>query len=278
MESGGGLRGQKKYFFIGFKSFFENRKSFFEKWKEFLDLLIICGLIALVHIASYAPRSGLRAAGQAKLEAGTKVLERTVTVTGYLILYHQGSSSVSSYALVFLLGAIIGLIAALGLSYSILKPISNGKNSVLSDSWLDNKTLLLQALPFAVTLGVYASQYSGAHINPAVTFGLLSSGDIELTKAFEYLIGQSIGAFLACVIIYLHYLPHWSKTNDKKVKLGVFATSPSISSRWANLNSEILGTFALLFGLKFLQILYIAFSAVFLKTLNPTCLAEIVNP
>ena len=82
-----------------------------EEWKEFLDLLIICGLIALVHIASYAPRSGLRAAGQAKLESGTKVLERTVTVTGYLILYHQDSSSVSSYALVFLLGAIIGLIA-----------------------------------------------------------------------------------------------------------------------------------------------------------------------
>ena len=42
--------------------------------------------------------------------------------------------------------------------------------------------------------------------------------------------------------------------NDKKVKLGVFATSPSISSRWANLNSEILGTFALLFGLKFIGI------------------------
>ena len=53
-----------------------------------------CGLIALVHIASSS--RGPWAAGQAKLEAGTKVLERTVTVTGYLILYHQGSSSVSS--------------------------------------------------------------------------------------------------------------------------------------------------------------------------------------
>ena len=125
-----------------------------EEWKEFLDLLVICGFIALVHIASYAPRSGLRAAGQAKLEAGTKVMERTVTVMGYLILYYQGSSSVSSFALVFLLGALIGLAAALVFSYWILKPISNNKNSILSDSWLDNKTLLLQALPFAVTLGV----------------------------------------------------------------------------------------------------------------------------
>ena len=117
--------------------------------------------------------------------------------------------------------------------------LKNSYSKKESNSW----TVGTLGWGLAVTLGVYASQYSGAHINPAVTFGLLSSGDIELAKAFEYLIGQSVGAFLACVIIYLHYLPHWSKTNDKKVKLGVFATSPSISSRWANLNSEILGTF-----------------------------------
>ena len=59
----------------------------------------------------------------------------------------------------------------------------------------------------AVTLGVYASQFSGAHINPAVTLGLLSSGEIELAKAIEFIIGQCLGAFLACIIIYLHYLP-----------------------------------------------------------------------
>ena len=107
----------------------------------------------------------------------------------------------------------------------------------------------------AVTLGVYASsKFSDSHINPAVTFGLLSSGEIELTKAIEYIIGQCLGAFLACIIIYLHYLPHWIKTNDEKVKLGVFATSPSISSKWSNLNSELIGTFALLFGLKFIGI------------------------
>ena len=125
-----------------------------DEWKEFLSLLIICGLIALTHIASYAPRSGLRAAGQAKLEAGTKVIERAVTVLGYFILYSQGSSSATSFALVFLLGAAIGLITALSFSSVILRPISDSSNSILSESWLDNKTLLLQALPFAITLGV----------------------------------------------------------------------------------------------------------------------------
>ena len=104
----------------------------------------------------------------------------------------------------------------------------------------------------AVTLGVYAGKFSGAHINPAVTIGLLSAGEIQFINAIYYIIGQSIGAFIACVIVYLHYLPHWSKTEDKSVKLGVFATSPSINSKWSNLLSETVGTFALLFGLQFI--------------------------
>ena len=106
----------------------------------------------------------------------------------------------------------------------------------------------------AVTLGVYAGKFSGAHINPAVTIGLLSAGEIQFINAIYYIIGQSIGAFIACVIVYLHYLPHWSKTEDKSVKLGVFATSPSINSKWSNLLSETVGTFALLFGLQFIGI------------------------
>ena len=122
----------------------------------------------------------------------------------------------------------------------------------------------------AVTLGVYAASYSGSHINPAVTFGLLSSGEIEVTSAFKYILGQCIGAFIACIIIYLHYLPHWSQTDDKSVKLGVFATSPSINSKWSNLNSELIGTFALLFGLKFIGI------NEFAQGLNPIVVGALV--
>ena len=122
----------------------------------------------------------------------------------------------------------------------------------------------------AVTLGVYAASYSGSHINPAVTFGLLSSGEIEVTSAFKYILGQCIGAFIACIIIYLHYLPHWSQTDDKSAKLGVFATSPSINSKWSNLNSELIGTFALLFGLKFIGI------NEFAQGLNPIVVGALV--
>ena len=65
-----------------------------DNWKEYFELIVICGAIALVHIASYAPRSGLRAAGQARLEAWSKVIERAITVAGYYALYSLGSTSV----------------------------------------------------------------------------------------------------------------------------------------------------------------------------------------
>lgn len=42
---------------------------------------------------------------------------------------------------------------------------------------------------------------SGAHVNPAVTFGLLMGGKIELKRAGIYWVAQFIGALLACVIL-----------------------------------------------------------------------------
>ncbi len=122
----------------------------------------------------------------------------------------------------------------------------------------------------AVTLAIYAGKYSGAHINPAVTFSLYSIGEIEFSKAIEYLLGQCVGAFLACLVVFIHYLPHWSLTEDKKIKLGVFATSPAIPSKWSNLNSEIIGTFTLLFGLKFIGI------NEFSQGLNPIVVGSLV--
>ena len=123
----------------------------------------------------------------------------------------------------------------------------------------------------AVTLGVYASgQVSGGHINPAVTIGLLSNGEMELSLALKYLIGQVMGAFIGALIIYFHYLPHWDKTDDKKTKLGVFATSPAVDSKWSNLLSETVGTFALLFGLMFIG------TNNFAEGLNPIVVGSLV--
>ena len=98
----------------------------------------------------------------------------------------------------------------------------------------------------AVAMAIYAvGSVSGAHINPAVTLGLAVKGEFAWSLVPTYIAGQMLGGFIGAVLVWLHYLPHWAKTEDKAAKLGVFATGPAIRSYWANLLSEIFGTFVL---------------------------------
>ena len=101
-----------------------------------------------------------------------------------------------------------------------------------------------------VAVAVYAvGSISGAHINPAVTISLACVGDFPWEKVPLYVSGQLLGAFLGGVIVWLHYLPHWKETKDQATQLAVFSTGPAIRKTWANLLSEIIGTFILMFGL-----------------------------
>jgi glycerol uptake facilitator protein len=101
----------------------------------------------------------------------------------------------------------------------------------------------------AVAVGVYAiGGLTGAHLNPAVTIGLASIGSTDWGLVPWYLIGEFLGAFIGAVIVWLHYLPHWSITEDPGLKLAVFSTGPAVRNMTSNLLSEIIGTFMLVFG------------------------------
>lgn len=102
----------------------------------------------------------------------------------------------------------------------------------------------------AVTMAIYAvGQFSGAHINPAVTLAMAYSGNFPWGQVPGYCLAQIAGAFTGGVLVWIHYQPHWSKTEDEAAKLAVFCTGPAIRSTWNNLVSEILGTMVLTFGL-----------------------------
>ncbi len=59
---------------------------------------------------------------------------------------------------------------------------------------------------FAIMVMVYATGHiSGAHINPAVTFGMLLAGRIGLGKALGYVFVQLAGASLGALLISLLY-------------------------------------------------------------------------
>ncbi|WP_042222237.1 MIP/aquaporin family protein [Oceanobacillus manasiensis] len=105
----------------------------------------------------------------------------------------------------------------------------------------------------AVALGVYAvGNFSGAHLNPAVTLGFASIGEFPWADVPLYIAAQLIGAMIGAAIVFFNYLPHWKETEDQGAKLGVFATDPAIRSPFSNLISEMVGTFALVMGLLFI--------------------------
>ena len=119
-------------------------------------LMLLAAVIALVHIASYAPRTALRASGDARFESITKVVERGITTAGYGLLYVSSSTNVVWYALVFLVGASIGCLLALWGAYRVSNVNQDNKTDFkeLGSIWENKKSLLIAALPFAITLGV----------------------------------------------------------------------------------------------------------------------------
>ena len=118
---------------------------------------------------------------------------------------------------------------------------SNGKDA----GWLAITT----TWGLAVALAVYAvGRISGAHINPAVTLGLASTGAFAWSLVPVYIAGQLLGAFLGAVVVWLSYKPHFDLTEDPDAIRGIFCTAPAIRKTPWNFVTELIGTAVLLFG------------------------------
>jgi glycerol uptake facilitator protein len=101
-----------------------------------------------------------------------------------------------------------------------------------------------------VAMAVYAvGQFSGAHLNPAVTLGFATIGLTDWGDVPEYLAGEFVGAFIGATLVWLAYLNHWGETEDPGLKLACFSTAPAIRNPVANMITEVIGTFLLLFGI-----------------------------
>lgn len=105
----------------------------------------------------------------------------------------------------------------------------------------------------AVTLAIYAvGKISGAHLNPAVTIAFAMKGDFPWSDVAGYVTAQLLGAVVGAFIVWLHFLPHWKRTEDQATKLGVFCTAPAVRNTFSNVISEILATAVLVLGLLFI--------------------------
>ena len=128
-----------------------------------------------------------------------------------------------------------GVVAAVLLNHS---KAQNGGWIVITWGW-----------GMAVMVAVFAvGQFSGAHLNPAVTIGFAVEGRTAWGDVPEYLAGEFVGAFIGATLVWLSYLDHWRETEDPGLKLAVFCTAPAIRNTVANIITEVVGTFVLVFG------------------------------
>lgn len=128
-----------------------------------------------------------------------------------------------------------GVVAAVLLNHS---KAQNGGWIVITWGWA-----------MAVMVAVFAvGQFSGAHLNPAVTIGFALEGRTEWGDVPEYLAGEFVGAFIGAALVWLSYLDHWRETEDPGLKLAVFCTAPAIRNPISNIITEVVGTFVLVFG------------------------------
>lgn len=107
----------------------------------------------------------------------------------------------------------------------------------------------------AVTLAIYAvGNFSGAHLNPAITLALAVKGDFAWNQVGGYCLAQLGGAFAGAILVWLFYFPHWKNTPDAAAKLAVFSTAPAIRNTFSNLISELIATALLVFAILFIGV------------------------
>ncbi|HEX6330844.1 MAG TPA: MIP/aquaporin family protein [Actinomycetota bacterium] len=140
-----------------------------------------------------------------------------------------------------LVGTMILILLGDGVVAGVLLNKSKAQNS----GWI----VITFGWGMGVAMAVYVvGQFSGAHINPAVTIGFAAIDVIEWGDVPQYLAGEFAGAFIGAVLVWLAYAPHWEQTDDPGLKLAVFSTGPAIRNYGLNLLTEIIGTAMLLLG------------------------------
>ena len=144
-----------------------------------------------------------------------------------------------------LFGEFMGTLMLILLGDGVVANVLLKKSKAEGSGWM----VITTGWCLAVMAGVFTAIACGskdAFLNPAIAMGFaVSTGDYH--KLAPYFAAETIGAFAGAVLVWLHFLPHWKETPDPVSKRACFCTFPAIRNVAANLLSEIIGTFVLVF-------------------------------
>ncbi|MET3557193.1 glycerol uptake facilitator protein [Streptococcus rupicaprae] len=148
----------------------------------------------------------------------------------------------------YYIGEFLGTMVLIALGAGFGSSIS--LNHSLSKNLSPNFLTITIAWGFAVMFGVSVAGFfeTGGHLNPAVTLAFALGGLFDWSMVAGYIIAQLLGAFVGSAIVVVHYYPHFMATKPEEGNtVGIFATTPAISTPFFNLISEIIATFFFIF-------------------------------
>lgn len=143
------------------------------------------------------------------------------------------------------LGEFLGTMVLVLLGDGVVAGVLLGRSKAKDAGWI----AVTAGWAFAVMAGVYTARAAGApgFVNPVGPLAGVLTGSLATDLAVKYAAAEFAGAFVGAVLVWLHYLPHWEVTDDPAAKLGVFCTAPAVRMLPANLLSEAIATFLLVF-------------------------------
>lgn len=142
-------------------------------------------------------------------------------------------------------GEFLGTAVLTLLGCGVVAGVLLAKSKAYNAGWI----VITAGWAFAVASGIFTAKAFGAAgaINPVGPLVDLVQQKIPVAQALEMIAGEFLGAFTGAVLVWLAYFEHWKETPDQGAKLGVFATGPAIRNLSANLLTEMIATFALVF-------------------------------
>ena len=146
----------------------------------------------------------------------------------------------------------LGTLVMILLGCGVVACVSLNKSKGQSSGWI----VITLAWGLAVMCGVLiAGPFTGAHLNPAVSFGLAAVGKFPWAFVMPYICAQILGALVGGALVYWFYKDHFDATmgdGSAEAKLGIFCTIPAIRNYPRNFLSELIGTFVLILVILFI--------------------------
>jgi glycerol uptake facilitator protein len=145
------------------------------------------------------------------------------------------------------LGELLGTMILILMGNGVVSGVLLGRSKAENAGWM----VITTGWAFAVMAGVYTARAVGSpgFINPVGPLAgvLTDPSAYPLDRVARLVAGEFAGAFAGAVLVWLHYLPHWAETPDPAAKRACFCTAPAIRLPAANVLSEAVGTFVLVF-------------------------------